>query len=422
MNTPVDVLEKNILGTMLKHNYLITDSAVQADHFASAIHRTIYQSMKSLSDKRQVADAATIIATISNIANFGGDINYLLTLENYADVEKFDSWAGMLLELYQHRTAKNLMNKALSDDWNLEKTLGELSKLELHIESDKSTAYEEAQALFNMPFEDKPQRTGIKTGIEQYDQITGGLTGGELTIVAARPGAGKSDLLVNFTIGSQLKNANVLALIFSLEMPRESLSGRFVCNIGNLNRNKLKNPSKYFTEGQKEQWPKVIGEYSKMNIEYYDKSLQTIAEIRSKVRKSALENPNKKIVVFIDYLTLIAPVDNKANTHIQVSQISRDLKVLAKDFNIPVVCLAQLSRNVEHRQEKRPMLSDLRESGSIEQDADNVVLLYRDSYYDANKKDDKTLEVIIAKQRAGQTGTVLTEYNLATGRIYDKQG
>lgn len=416
-NMQHEVLERSILGTMLTNNYLINDSTVQAEHFTGAIHRKIYQTMKHLADKQQVADIATIIVSVQNIEEIGGDINYLSSLESFADIEKFDSWAETLLESYQKRTARNLMNKALVDDWELDKVLGELSKLEMHVENDRSTAYQEAQALFNMPFEDKPKREGIKTGIERYDEFTGGLIGSELTIIAARPSIGKSDVLINFAIGSQQKNENVLALIFSLEMSRESLSERVVCNIGKINRNKLKNPSMYFTEGQKELWPTIIGEYSKMNVEYYDKSLQTIAEIRSKVRKAALENPDKKIVVFIDYLTLIAPVDNKANTHVQVSQISRELKGMAKDFNAPVVCLAQLSRGVEQRQEKRPMLSDLRESGSIEQDADNVVLLYRDSYYDANKKDDKTLELNIAKQRAGQTGTIKTEYNRTTGRI-----
>ena len=416
-NMEHQVLERNILGTMLAHNYLINDSTVQAKHFTGNIHRKIYQTMKHLAEKQQVADTATIIVSVQNIEEIGGDINYLSSLESFSNVQKFDSWVETLLEHYQKHVLNNLLIKAQADEWGLEKVLEELSKLEMQSENDRATAYQEAQALFTMPFENKPQREGIKTGIEQYDEFTGGLVSKELTIIAARPSIGKSDVLINFTIGTQQKNENVLALIFSLEMGRESLSGRFVCNIGKINRNKLKNPSMHFTEGQKEQWPSIIGEYSQMNIEFYDKSLQTIAKIRSKVRKAASENPDKRIVVFIDYLTLIAPVDNKATTHVQVSQISRDLKGIAKDFNIPVVCLAQLSRSVEQRQEKRPMLSDLRESGSIEQDADNVVLLYRDSYYNANMKDDRTLEFNIAKQRAGQTGTIKTEYNRTTGRI-----
>lgn len=142
-----------------------------------------------------------------------------------------------------------------------------------------------------------------------------------------------------------------------------------------------------------------MGQYSEMDIISYDRPAQTIAEIRSKVRKAVRESPNKQVVVFIDYLTLIKPADKNANTHVQVGQISKDLKTIAREFNVPVICLAQLSRKVEERNEKRPMLSDLRESGSIEQDADIVILLYRDSYYDDNKSDDKTLELNIAKNR-----------------------
>lgn len=222
-------------------------------------------------------------------------------------------------------------------------------------------------------------------------------------------------------IGTQRLNKDVIALVFSLEMDDESLSERFVCNIGTINRNKLKNPSESFTDAQKQAWSQTIGIFSAMNIHFYDNPAQSISEIRSKVRKVSLENPTKKIAIFIDYLTLIEPNDKKANTHVQVSQISKDLKNIAKEFHAPVVSLAQLSRSVEQRQDKHPMLSDLRESGSIEQDADVVVLLYRDSYYNAAMKDDRTLELNIAKQRAGQTGVILTEYNRATGRIYDKR-
>lgn len=416
-----DVLERSILGTMFQQNYLISDSLVKAEHFHSPIHRAIFNSMSQLVVNNQVVDAATLMASNEMLGAFE-DINYLFSLESFANADKFDSWTEQLMKAYQQRMVKQIMNTAMVDEWALDKVLNELSKLEVQNESDLSTAYGEARKLYNMPFEEKPQREGIKTGIAQYDSITGGLVGSELTIIAARPSIGKTDILINFAIGSQRNCENVLTLIFSLEMDSESLSGRFVCNVGKINRNKLRNPHESFTEGQKQQWATVIGEYSSMDIKFFDKAAQSIAEIRSKVRKAVRENPTKKVVVFIDYLTLIAPADNKANTHIQVSQISRDLKGMAKDFNIPVVCLAQLSRGVEQRQEKRPMLSDLRESGSIEQDADNVVLLYRDSYYDANKKDDKTLELNIAKQRAGQTGVIYTEYSRSTGRIYDKQG
>lgn len=413
-----EILEQQILATMLEEQYLINDSDLTTDHFTGALHRVIYQAMKELASKGRAVDASTILATVGESI---GDVNYLFTLESFANVQKFDDWVSTLKESYQERKAKNVMSTALSEGWELGKVLQELAKLEMHNDNDLSTAYEQAQRLFNLPFEEKPQRVGIKTGIAQYDTITGGLMDSELTIIAARPSLGKTDVLINFAIGTQRFNKDVIALVFSLEMSDESLAERFVCNLGTINRNKLKNPSDSFTDGQKEQWSSVIGEFSAMNIHFYDKPAQTIGEIRSKVRKVSLENPTKKIVILIDYLTLIEPNDKKANTHVQVSQISKDLKNMAKEFHAPVVSLAQLSRGVEQRQDKHPMLSDLRESGSIEQDADVCVLLYRDSYYNAGMKDDRTLELNIAKQRAGQTGVILTEYNRATGRIYDKR-
>lgn len=413
-----EVLERNILGTMLQENYLINDSLIKVEHFINTIHKNIFNVMKELAYKQLVADMATLIATAEHPEQLGG-INYLASLESYGNIEKFDSWEQLLLEAYQQRVTKNILQNALSDDWALDQTIMALSKVELQSENDLTTAYEESKVLFNMPFIDKPQREGVKTGLTKFDMATGGLVNGELVIAAARPSMGKTDLLINFAIGSQTKNKNILTLIFSLEMSNQSLSGRFVCNIGKINRNKLKNPQQAFTDGQKEQWPKVIGDFSAMNIHFYDRAGQSVSEIRSKIRKAVRENPEKQVVVFIDYLTLIAPEDKKAIPHVQVSQISRDLKILAKDFDIPVFCLAQLSRAVEQRNNKRPMLSDLRESGSIEQDADIVVLLYRESYYNADKADDETLELNIAKNRAGGTGTIFTEYNRFTGVIRD---
>lgn len=188
-----EILEQQILATMMQESYLINDSDLTTDHFTSALHRVIYQAMKELVSKGRAVDAATVLATVGESVS---DVNYLFTLENFANVQKFDDWVSTLKESYQQRKAKNIMNTALSDDWELGKILQELSKLEMHNDSDLSTAYEQAHRLYNLPFEEKPQRVGIKTGIEQYDTITGGLMDSELTIIAARPSA-RQNRLVN---------------------------------------------------------------------------------------------------------------------------------------------------------------------------------------------------------------------------------
>lgn len=411
-------LERNILGTMLGNDFLINDSPVKAEHFTSAVHRNIYQTMKHLVDKQQALDVGTLMATVDHLEQLG-DLNYLGSLESYGNINKFDSWEQLLLEAYQQRTFKNTLQNAIEDDWELERTITTLSKLEQHDENDITTVYELARDMYDLPFSNKPYRQGVKTGLKGFDNLTSGLVNGELIIVAARPSVGKTQLMVNFAIGTQRRNENVIALIFSLEMNKELLSGRFVCNIGNINQSKLENPSQDFSDGQKEKWPSVIGEYSQMNIVISDQSNQTIAQIRSKVRRIIKDNPNKQVVVFLDYLTKIKADNQKAPKYMQIGQISNDLKSIARDFKIPVVCLAQLNRELDNAKDKRPMLSHLRDSGDIEQDADIVVLLHRDSYQDDTKQDDKTLELIVAKNRNGQTGKVFTEYRRGTGVIKD---
>lgn len=410
-----DLLEKSILATMLSENYLITDSNITAQHFIGTLHRTIYQTMKSLLDKGQPVDAITLITEAGEAL---GDLNYIASLEAHKNTGKFDAYVEMLKVAYQKRETNRVLQTAISEGWELEQIVMELNKVETHSESDAKTAYEMALEISKLPFEKAASRKGIQTGLKQFDLATGGLVNDELVIIAARPSIGKTALMINLAIASQTKNKNVLALIFSLEMSNRSIAERFACNIGNINQNYLKSPES-FTEGKKTDWIKAMGQYSEMNVISYDKPAQAMSEIRGKVRKAARENPGMQVVVFIDYLTLISPADKKANSHTQVTQISKDLKNMAREFKIPVCCLAQLNRDVEKRENKRPMLSDLRESGSIEQDADIVALLYRDSYYLDNKKDDKTLEINIAKNRSGSTGTVFTTYHRATGVIED---
>lgn len=211
-----------------------------------------------------------------------------------------------------------------------------------------------------------------------------------------------------------------IPIVFSLEMPAEKLRDRMIASTGRYNRNKMRNPYRYLTPKQKETWTQTLTMVNKTNVHIFDQSGQSIPEMRAKIRKIINQEPNKKPVIFIDYLTLIKPQKfYNGNAHLQVTEISRDLKNLAKDFNCPVVCLAQLNRGVENRSDKRPLMSDIRESGSVEQDADVIMFLYREKYYDKESNDD-TLEIIVAKARNGTTLTVNVRYNEATGEIIDE--
>lgn len=406
-------VEKNFLGCIMEHNHLISDTDIQPHHFSESINRSIYMRMKELAQQGKPIELSTMI--IPGEQNSASYLMQLQQLENEANFEKYEA---MILESYQHRAMRNVCAKVLEDEGaTLPEVIAELGKLEMHSENDRHTAFQMAMRAHDLPYTAFEGQKGISTGLNNLNAYTGGLNASELTIVAARPSVGKTALAINLALGAARDNAKVV--FFSLEMPEKQLTSRFLAHIGNIDLNRFKDANKYFTPKNKADWPMIIDTLSKLDLEVHDSFNQSMQQIRSKVRKAVREAGEKKVVVIIDYLSLIVANDLKANTHVQVSQISRDLKKLAREFNTAVVCLAQLNRGVEQRQDKRPMMSDLRESGSIEQDADIIALLYRDDYYNRDSNAKNVLEIIVAKNRNGSTGTVLANYDRATGIIRD---
>jgi replicative DNA helicase len=272
--------------------------------------------------------------------------------------------------------------------------------------------YEHLADLMELPYKKVPKGfSGIPSGFTDMDFMTDGFQDEDSIIIGARPSMGKTALMLNFAKNAGFKG--VVPIIFSLEMSAESLIKRLLSCIGKIDGIKVRNPYNYFNEADKNKWQEAIGILGKIPLQIFDKPGQTLPEMRAKIRQVKKEFPNKKILVMIDYLTLITPTsDHNGNAHLQVSEISRDIKNTAKEFKCPIITLAQLSRSVESRSNKRPMMSDLRESGSIEQDADIVAFLYRDEYYnDTTDENQNILEVDIAKQRNGPTGSVKLYYN-----------
>ena len=196
----------------------------------------------------------------------------------------------------------------------------------------------------------------------------------------------------------------MMAVIFSLEMSAELMLERFINNIGMIDNKKNQNPFEEYNERDWEKLSTAVGILSEMPIKIFDNGTQSVASVRKTLRSLQDKYPDYKLFVYIDYIQLMHG-EKKGNREQEVSSVSRGLKAIAKEFNTTVVALAQLSRSVEQRQDKRPLLSDLRESGSIEQDASVVTFLYRDDYYDDNSEDKGVIEKIVAKNRHGMTGT-----------------
>jgi len=407
--------EEAVLGTILKEPHLLNDTELRTEYFQSTENQNLLKAMKDLQTKGQVVDMVTLL-THSNHQEFGG-AGKLNNISKVANETKFDSYVELLIEKWQEREKMNILELAKYENWKLDKITSELNNLISNKINDHNSISELLSKVVEDPWNPKEQAKGINTGLKSLQHATNGWQNGELIILAARPSMGKTDVMLH--LAKYAGWSNCLPIIFSLEMNADSLRDRLIASTGSYNRSKMKDLYNRLSEAQKGTWMKTIGQVSETNVEIFDKSGQTVPEMRMKIRKLKNQNPDKQIIVFIDYLTLIKPTDDhKGNMHLATSDISKSLKALAKEFQCPVISLAQLSRSVEKRNDKRPMLSDLRESGSIEEDADVVVFLYRDAYY-SKDEDDNSLEMIIAKQRNGEVGTIEAKYNKFTGAIDD---
>lgn len=412
----MNLAEKAYMGTILKENYLINETVIKPEHLTDSRHQKLFEEIKRLTTEGKKADLVTL-AMSKNIQDFGG-MSYINELLSYADPVKFDSYENLVLETWREQEKERVLTTAKLQEWSIEKVIGELERINTIRKADDHKKIKDLLLeVYETPWQETYEQRGATTGIKLLNDAINGLQDSEFIIIAARPSMGKTDFMLHLVknVGWQ----GYIPIVFSLEMPAEKLRDRMIASTGRYNRNKMRNPYKYLTPKQKETWVQTLTMVNKTNVHIFDQSGQSIPEMRAKIRKIINQEPNKKPVIFIDYLTLIKPQKfYNGNAHLQVTEISRDLKNLAKDFNCPVVCLAQLNRGVENRSDKRPLMSDIRESGSVEQDADVIMFLYREKYYDKESNDD-TLEVIVAKARNGTTLTVNVKYNEATGEIID---
>jgi replicative DNA helicase len=407
------IAEKVFLGSLMKAEYLLKDTVIQPEQLERIQHRELMRRMLELKEAGKNVDLITM-TTLPDLKSLGG-MSYLSELLAFADVEKFEGIEKIILDLWKEREKRNILTIAANNDWEIAKVVAELDKINQTKMDDHTSLQQALTDIYEAPWEDQIMVTSATTGIKQLDEVTGGFQDGEVTIVAARPSMGKTDVMLHFAKMSGW--TGFLPLVFSLEMPEKSLTTRLIASTGGFNRTKMRDPKRMLNERQKNKWSDVIGELNETHMQIFDGAGQTIAEMRAKTRKMMNQFPNKKPIIFIDYLTLIHSSESYGgNAHLQVSEISKSIKTMAKDFHCPVICLAQLNRSVESRANKRPMMSDIRESGSVEQDADVILFLYREAYYDKETKN-HSLEIIVSKNRNGPVGTIAVDYNEHTGKI-----
>ncbi|TXC92781.1 DNA helicase [Metabacillus litoralis] len=411
------IAEKAFLGSLMKAEYLLKDTVIRPDQLEGTIHKELMRRMVEYHQGGKNIDLISL-TTLPDLNSFGG-MSYLSELLSYGDVERFEGIEKIILDLWKEREKKNILTIANMNDWDISKVITSLDKINQSKIDDHTSLQHALSSIYEAPWEDQEILHHATTGIKKLDEVTGGFQSGEVTILAARPSMGKTDVMLHFA--KMVGWDGYLPLVFSLEMPGKLITKRLIASTGNFNRSKMRDPKNMLTATQKNKWSDVIHDLNETNIHIFDGAGQTVAEMRAKTRKMIHQYPNKKPILFIDYLTLISPSDvYGGNSHLQVTEISKSLKMIAKDFDCPVICLAQLNRSVETRANKRPMMSDIRESGSVEQDADVILFLYREAYYDKDVQD-QSLEIIVSKNRNGPVGFIKVHYNEHTGKIEDQK-
>ena len=411
--------EQAVIGSMLTDKEAVSSSieVLKEEDFYREDNRLIYSAMLNLYNRAEPIDLITVKSELETMGKFEqvGGFEYLASLPDKvpttANVQKYIKIVeekSVLRNLI--KTANEIIDLGYDPSENVEDIMEGAEKKIFNILQDKNQkgyvpikdilvdSFTQLEELYNR----KQHITGVPTGFADLDYKTAGLHGSELILIAARPAMGKSAFALNIAANAAL-NANTPVAIFSLEMSKEQMVNRILCSEAMVDSNKVRTGKL-----EDEDWAKLaskIGPLSETGIFIDDTPGISITEIRAKCRKLKLEK-NIGLVV-IDYLQLIQGSNRRNGSREQeIAEISRSLKILAKELNVPVIALSQLSRAVEQRPDHKPMMSDLRESGSIEQDADIVMFLYREDYYNPDTERKNIAEVIIGKNRSGSTGSV----------------
>lgn len=413
--------EQSVLGGLMLDNKAwdrIVDRLSEADFYRNE-HRIIFRAIYELAKRNTPFDVLTVAEALKNVnelENSGSEV-YLFELAKntpsaanitaYADIVRERSVLRQLIDV-----AHDVVNSAFNPEGRIStELLDEAEQKIFKIAEQKardggpvkiSTLLAGATEKIDELFHSDTPITGLSTGFNDLDDMTSGLQVGDLVIIAGRPSMGKTVLAMNMAEHAAIKAAKPI-LVFSMEMPGESLAMRLMSSLGRIDQNKVR--SGKLTD---DDWPRLtsaVSMLSEASLFIDDTPALSPNEMRARARRLAREHGELGLIV-IDYLQLMQVPGHKENRTMEISEISRSLKTMAKELNVPVIAISQLNRGLEQRTDRRPVMSDLRESGAIEQDADLIMFIYRDEVYNPESLDKGKAEIIIAKQRNGPIGRV----------------
>lgn len=427
--------EQSVIGSMFLTKYALERAieSLTADQFYKDAHGKIFNSIKSLSESGKPID----ITTVSNDLDSKKELKQIGGLEYLLEITDLVPTAANIDEYIKIVEEKAILRRLIDANVKIETSCYEstdsvseiLDKAESTIlnvvKTRKGSEFRtiqdvlfKTQANLEELSKNRGEITGLRTGFRELDKITSGLHANELIIIAARPGMGKTAFALNLAVNAATLN-NATVALFNMEMGAEQLATRMLSSVGQIDNNRLRSGNL-----ETKDWKRVneaISRLADTNIFMDDTPGMTIGEIRAKCRRLASSEKGLGIII-IDYLQLITGSTKGTNRQQEIAEISRSLKTMAMELEVPVIALAQLSRSVEQRDDKRPILSDLRESGSIEQDADIVGFLYREDYYTKQISIDEHTsksQFIIAKHRNGITKDIDLIFKLNTSTFVD---
>lgn len=415
--------EESVLGSVLLDNQSINVclERIRAEDFYKASHQTIFEAMATLSDKREPIDIITLgqqLRSMGQLENVGGaqTLSYLASaVPNAANVGYY---ARVIKEMAIRRRliheSNDIIQSAFELEGDIEEFLDSTEQRILGVSDFRVNAsfhrvsdiVQDSIRLVEKLYDQKEPVTGIPSGLMKLDKMTAGFQPSDLVIVAARPSMGKTALVLGWSQYVGIYHRKPVAF-FSLEMSKEQLVLRMLCSESRINNSSVRTGD--LSERDFARIVDGASRISEAEIFIDDTPALTITELRAKARR--LHREHSLGIIVVDYLQLLRSPAYSHSREQEISDISRSLKALAKELNVPVVALSQLNRSVESRTDKRPMMSDLRESGAIEQDADMIMFIYRDEVYNKESADKGVAEIIIGKQRTGPTGIVRVAFS-----------
>ena len=412
--------ESSVLGGILLENEAVNQvlELLRPEDFYRESHRKVFRAMIELSDRSEPVDLITLsdflkgrgeLEAVGGTAYLASLADFVPTAANISHYARIVREKSILRSLIN--TATEIATRGYEEQGNVEEFLDSAEKVIFDISEKKIKAsfvavgdmIKDTLKTVEKLYERKEMVTGVPTGYDDLDKLTAGLQPAELIIVAGRPGMGKTAFALNLAANASFGGVGVA--VFSLEMAKEQLVLRMLCSEARVDSSKVR--SGYLGERDFPQLAKAAGRLHEAPIYIDDTPAISVLELRAKARRLVRDRTKKIGLIVVDYLQLMRGMGAASNREQEISEISRSLKALAKELHVPVIALSQLNRRVEDRSDRRPQMSDLRESGAIEQDSDVIMFIYRDEVYNKNDDNKKGMaEIIVAKQRNGPIDTV----------------